>query len=170
MKKIILTAAAVFAFSFANAQDAKSFGFAKGDVLLGGNVTSVTNGQTVIYPTLSYFVTDEVALEAGIKSTSGGTAASSTDFSVGMKYQMMKLGERFNVFTGAKIESGDASTAFKAGVHLNYSLTQHLLVGWHLGDLISYIKPKTGDATTRIDLNEYSNFLNEANFSLIYKF
>ena len=31
MKKIILTAVAVFAFSFANAQDSKSFGFAKGD-------------------------------------------------------------------------------------------------------------------------------------------
>ncbi len=173
MKKIILTAAAVFAFSFANAQDAKSFGFVKGDVLLGGNVTSVTTpgttGQTVISPKISYFVTDKVALEAGISTSSGGVT-SSTDFSVGMKYQMMKLGERFNVFTGADLSFGDASTTFGAGVHLNYSVTQHLSVGWHLADLISYTKPKTGDATTRIDLNEYSNFLNEANFSLIYKF
>jgi outer membrane protein len=172
MKKIILTAAAVFAFSFANAQDKKDsgFGFVKGDFLLGGNVTSVTNGQTVIAPTLSYFISDKVALEAGITSRSGGTAASSTDFSVGMKYQMMKLGERFNVFTGAGLNIGDAMTSFGAGVHLNYSVTQHLSVGWHLGDLISYSKPKTGDATTTIDLNDYSNFLNRNNFSLIYKF
>jgi outer membrane protein len=170
MKKIILTAAAVFAFSFANAQDAKSFGFAKGDILLGGNVTSVTNGQTVISPMVSYFVTDKVALEAGITSRSGGTAASSTDFSVGMKYQMMKLGERFNVFTGAGLNVGDALTTFGAGVHLNYSVTQHLSVGWHLANFVSYSKPKTGDATTTINLNDYSNFLNRDNFSLIYKF
>jgi outer membrane protein len=170
MKKIILTAAAVFAFSFANAQDAKSFGFAKGDVLLGGNVTSVTNGSTVISPMLSYFVTDKVALEAGFTSVSSNNAGTTNLFSVGMKYQMMKLGERFNVFTGAGLNIGDALTTFGAGVHLNYSVTQHLSVGWHLGDLISYSKPKTGDATTTIDLNDYSNFLNRSNFSLIYKF
>ena len=170
MKKIILTAAAVFAFGFANAQDSKSFGFAKGDILLGGNVTSVTNGQTVISPMVSYFVTDKIALEAGITSTSGGNTASSTDFSVGMKYQMIKLGERFNVFTGANLMLGKDATAFGAGVHLNYSVTQHVSIGWHLGDLISYYKPKSGDATTVIDLNDYSNFLNRNNFSLIYKF
>ncbi len=172
MKKIILTAAAVLAISFANAQDKKDsgFGFVKGDFLLGGNVTSVTNGQTVIAPTVSYFISDKMALEAGIAARSGGTAGSSTDFSLGMKYQMLKLGERFNVFTGANLMLGKDMTSFAAGVHLNYSVTQHLSVGWHLGDLLSYSKPKTGDATTLINLNEYSNFLNRDNFSLIYKF
>ena len=42
MKKIFLTAAAVFALSFANAQDKKAastgFGYAKGDFVLGGNI------------------------------------------------------------------------------------------------------------------------------------
>jgi hypothetical protein len=170
MKKIILTAAAVFAISFANAQDAKSFGFKKGDFLLSGNVSSVTDGETKISPTLSYFISDKMALEAGITSKSGGTAGSSTDFNLGMKYNVLKLGERFNTFAGANLMFGENETTFGAGVHLNYSLTQHLSVGWHLGDLISYSKPKNGDATTRIDLNEYSNFLNTANFSLTYRF
>lgn len=170
MKKIILTAAAVFAFSFANAQDAKSFGFKKGDLLLSGNVSSVTDGETVIAPKLSYFISDKIALEAGIASKSGGVAGSSTDISLGMKYQMLTLGERFNVFTGADLMFGKDLTTFGAGVHLNYSLTQHLSVGWHLGDLISYSKPKNGDAITTIDLNDYSNFLNTANFSLTYRF
>ncbi|MSP85513.1 MAG: hypothetical protein EXR18_06800 [Flavobacteriaceae bacterium] len=170
MKKIILTAVAVFAFSFANAQDAKSFGFKKGDVLLGGNVSSVTDGPTVISPNLSYFISDKMALEVGVVSYSGGSGGSSTDFSLGMKYNMLQLGERFNVFTGAGFMFGDDQTTFDVGVHLNYSLTQHLSVGWHLGDLISYSKPKNDDATITIDLNDYSNFLNSANFSLLYKF
>ena len=101
MKKIILTAATVFAFSFANAQDAKSFGFKKSDFLLSGNVSSVTDGETKISPTLSYFISDKMALEAGITSKSGGTAGSSTDFNLGMKYNVLKLGERFNTFAGA---------------------------------------------------------------------
>ena len=172
MKKIILIVLAVLAISFANAQDKKDsgFGFVKGDFLLGGNVTSVTNGQTAIAPTFLYFISDKMALEAGIAYRSGGTAGSSTDFALGMKCQMLKLGERFNVFTGANLMIGTDLATFGVGLHLNYSLTQHLSVGWHPGDLFGVKFPKTSKGTTFVNLNEYTNFLNRDNFSLIYKF
>ena len=51
MKKILLSALAVFAFSFANAQEeTSSFGFSKGDFILEGNIgitsVSVPNGNS----------------------------------------------------------------------------------------------------------------------------
>ena len=48
MKKIILSAIAVCAFGFANAQDKESYGFASGDMYLGGRISySSTDDGTV---------------------------------------------------------------------------------------------------------------------------
>lgn len=77
MKKIILTVAAVFAMTFANAQDTKE-GFAKGDLYLSGtlNFSSEktgdfkTDGLTVA-PGLGYFITENLALEGQVAYLSG---------------------------------------------------------------------------------------------------
>ena len=75
MKKIILTVAAVFALSFANAQDKKegSEGFAKGDLYLTGLVgfSSESTGNQesssfTVAPGLGYFLTENVAIQANI--------------------------------------------------------------------------------------------------------
>ena len=80
MKKIILTVAAVFALTFANAQDKKesSEGFAKGDLYLSGTASysSVTRGDLkenvlILSPGVGYFLSKNLALEGQLGVISG---------------------------------------------------------------------------------------------------
>lgn len=85
MKKIILTVAAVFALSFANAQDKKAKsndGFSQGDVFVTGafTVNSTNNKNTEvktsgfeIAPQVNYFLTDNISLGAKIGYSSDKT-------------------------------------------------------------------------------------------------
>ena len=84
MKKIILTMAAVFALTFANAQDKKEKstgeGFSSGDLYLTGTAgfsSSKTgdakdNGFT-LSPGLGYFLSENLALEGALMINSGTT-------------------------------------------------------------------------------------------------
>ena len=84
MKKIILTMAAVFALTFANAQDKKEKstgeGFSNGDLYLTGTAgfsSSKTgdakdNGFT-LSPGLGYFLSENLALEGALMINSGTT-------------------------------------------------------------------------------------------------
>ncbi|REG94066.1 outer membrane beta-barrel protein [Flavobacterium aquicola] len=74
MKKIILTAVAVLAFGFANAQEK---GFTKGDLFISGavGVSSVKTGDVKeselnITPKVGYFATENIAVGATIGYTS----------------------------------------------------------------------------------------------------
>ena len=84
MKKIILTVAAVFALTFANAQDKKegSEGFAKGDLFLTGafNYSSTKAGDVktdglTLAPGIGYFLTDNVALVGALEIGSSKDAS-----------------------------------------------------------------------------------------------
>ena len=75
MKKIILTAVALLAFGFANAQEEEkgNGGFAKGDVFVSGAVTlsSAKKGDFKanafeIAPKVGYFVTENIAVGASV--------------------------------------------------------------------------------------------------------
>ena len=77
MKKLILSAAALFAFGFANAQDATTTtggkGFSNGDVFISGRVGissqstgEVKNSTFSIAPQLGFFVSDNIAIGAMI--------------------------------------------------------------------------------------------------------
>ena len=75
MKKVLLSALAVFAFGFANAQEEEKGdgGFAKGDVFVSGAVTfgsSKTGDFKVnafeIAPKVGYFVTENIAVGASV--------------------------------------------------------------------------------------------------------
>ena len=111
MKKIILTVAAVFALTFANAQDKKEKstgeGFSNGDLYLTGTAgfsSSKTgdakdNGFT-LSPGLGYFLSENLALEGALMinsstTNSGGTGAldnKTTGFGIaaGVKYSDKK--------------------------------------------------------------------------------
>ena len=88
MKKIILTVAAVFALSFANAQDKKenSEGLAKGDLVLTGSfsisnskaVTGVKTDGLTIAPGLGYMIDNNWALVGQIDYTSETVANDKT--------------------------------------------------------------------------------------------
>jgi outer membrane protein len=194
MKKIILTVAAVFALSFANAQDKKegSFGFGKGDIYLGGRVsyaseddgTTKTTGTTLA-PEAGYFISDNFAITLGLESTSfdnGVNKPSSFNVNLGGRYYFLNLGERFKTFTnfGINIGSNDpdnggdktSTFGFRGGLGINYFVTPKLAIDFGLSNVLSYQSQKTGsDKQTNIDLNAnvFNNFFNTASFGLIYK-
>lgn len=200
MKKIILTVAAVFAFGFANAQDKKAsgFGYAEGDIVLGGNITMGTtdNGTTKtsnsgIAPDVAYFITDKFAVELGIgfgntKTTTGNVTAktSTTDIAVGGRYYFLNLGERFKTYTsfglnfGSNDNGGNGATKTStlgvgAGLGMNYFLTPKIAINFGLGNVISYDSSKTGSAKTtgmNVNLNEFNNFFSKPTFGVSYKF
>ena len=80
MKKIFLTVAAVFAFGFANAQEATTTdgGFAKGDLFLSGGIgfSSEKTGDVKssgfnFSPAIGYFISENIALGARLDINSG---------------------------------------------------------------------------------------------------
>ncbi|NBW27504.1 MAG: porin family protein [Flavobacteriaceae bacterium] len=179
MKKIILTAVAVFAFSFANAQDSKSFGFAKGDIYATGTVssssTSVSGSSTAtnFAPSVGYFVTDAIALEAGFSTASSGNVKSS-DFQVGAAY-VFNAKNQFstNVSLGLAFGSGTDGGDYKSmglqlAYGLNYFVSNHFAVRANIAGL-SYVSvtPNGGSAVsnTTIGLD-----MSSLSLGLVYKF
>ena len=178
MKKIILTMAAVFALTFANAQDKKekkeaSFGFSEGDFYLGGRVqynstkndngtTSVTTTTTNFSPEAGYFLSDKFAITAGlaIGGTDNGTTKDKTfGVKVGGRYYFLNLGERFKTFTNFGIGFGSddngGNSAPKTntlsvggGLGMNYFITPSLAIDFGLANVLSYDSSKTDSAKT----------------------
>src|SRR5690554_4554520 len=81
MKKLILSAMAVFALSFAHAQEEEStFGFGEGDIFVEGNIgfgstnnknTEVKTSSFEFNPKAGYFISEDLAvgLELGFGSS-----------------------------------------------------------------------------------------------------
>jgi outer membrane protein len=195
MKKIILSAIAVCAFGFANAQDKDSYGFAKGDMYLGGTISylSEDNGgvkttSNTIAPEFGYFLSDNLALTAGLELTSednGTTKPKTTVISVGGRYYFLNVGERFKTFTNFGLRSGSTDSGVAgadktstlglgAGIGVNYWITSKWAVDFGLTDVFSYTSSKTGDVkSTEMSLdinNKYNNIFAAAKLGLIYKF
>lgn len=94
MKKVLLTAVAVFAFGFANAQEETSSGFSKGSMFVSGAVT-LSSSKTgdfktnsfEIAPKVGYFVTENVAIGGMLGYTSDkvdfGDTATNTGLGLG---------------------------------------------------------------------------------------
>ncbi|MEO0037856.1 MAG: hypothetical protein RIQ59_1067 [Bacteroidota bacterium] len=200
MKKIILTVAAVFALSFANAQDKKEsgFGYAKGDIVLGGNIkmssstdevggVSTKTSSSMIGPDVAYFIDDNFALELGLaigSSKVGTTTTATSNIAVGARYYFLNLGERFKTYTnfGLNFGSNDnggngaektSTLGLGAGLGMNYFLTSKVAINFGLGNVISYDSSKTGDAKSssmNVNLNEFNNFFSKPTFGVSYKF
>ena len=98
MKKIILSALAVCAFTFSNAQETETStetaGFAKGDMFISGqvgfNTTStgdVKNNDFSFAPRAAFFVSDNIAvgakLEIGSDKADNGVVDTQDDFTLG---------------------------------------------------------------------------------------
>ena len=197
MKKIILTVAAVFALSFANAQDKKEsgFGFAKGDIVLGGNIKTssstdaagVKSSSSMIGPDVAYFIDDNFALELGLaigNSKVGSASRATSNIAVGARYYFLNLGERFKTYTNFGLNFGSddnggngaektSTLGLGAGIGMNYFLTSKVAINFGLGNVISYDSSKTGSASTssmNINLNEFNNFFNQPTFGVSYRF
>jgi outer membrane protein len=205
MKKIILTVAAVFAFGFANAQDKEKkggFGFSEGDFYLGGMINfssdkdelgsaSTTTSALEFSPEAGYFVTDKLAITAGLsignsKVDNGTNEVKNNTFgaNVGIRYYFLDMGERFKTYASAGLGFGSDDNGgngaektntfgLGAGLGINYFVTENLAIDFGLSNVLSFNSEKTGDAkSTSINgtINEFDNFFNTATFGLIYKF
>ncbi len=136
MKKVILSAAALFAFAFANAQEAETpaFGFTKGNIIVEGNIQFSSSkeedeiGETKVNefnfnPKAGYFITDKfaVGIELGVGSEKteetpdGGetTEIKSNNFDAGVfgRYYFLDLGQRFKTY--AEVGVGFGSEKFE---------------------------------------------------------
>ncbi len=133
MKKVILSAAALFAFAFANAQEttteAPAFGFTKGNIFVEGNlqfnsskeeqdgVESKENNFN-FNPKAGYFITDKfaVGVELGIGSSKTEDSApgvptdetKTNSFGAGVfgRYYFLNLGQRFKTYAEAGVGFG----------------------------------------------------------------
>ncbi|MQP23752.1 outer membrane beta-barrel protein [Flavobacterium sp. LMO8] len=131
MKKVLLSAVALLAFGFANAQEeeAKTFGFAKGDMFVEGNINFSTVKEDLgngfedtansfnFNPKAGYFLTDKIALgvELGVGSSKleesspgGSDESTSNNFGAGVfaRYYFLDLGQRFKTYTEAGLGFG----------------------------------------------------------------
>ena len=136
MKKIILSAVALIAFGFANAQDATTvatdapaFGFTEGDILLEGNLSfSSTNDKNTetktndisFNPKAGYMVTENLAIGIEVNVGSGKTEVDGTEvdkssnFGAGAfaRLYFLPLGERFKPYA----EVGAGFNSSKSGL------------------------------------------------------
>ncbi|MCF6133000.1 porin family protein [Flavobacterium wongokense] len=144
MKKIILTVAAVFALTFANAQDKKEStgeGFSNGDLYLTGTVgfnsTKVGDFKAdgwELSPGVGYFIADNLAIE-GKLNIMGGKNYEDV-FNDGDLYEVKTTG--FGIAAGVKYFWTPASKfSLSIGGNLSYDSVKRDITG--LGDSTSKI-------------------------------
>ena len=142
MKKLLLSALAVCAFTFSNAQETETtetFGFAQGDIFVEGNLgfdskndknTEEKSNGFNFNPKAGYFLSDDLAVgaELMVGSTKGkdividgmvmasGNDVKTSNFGAGVfaRYYFLELGKRFKVNTEFGIDFG--STKYDDGV------------------------------------------------------
>jgi hypothetical protein len=141
MKKIILTALAVLAFGFANAQEQTK----KGKWLIEANTNfgastvgntsfqlASSDGETAwnLGAEAGYFVADNLAIKAGLGYGDDGSDFNSSVFSykVGAKYYLMNKFPLEASFTGASIEDFNENPSY-LGLQAGYA--------WFLGPNVS---------------------------------
>ncbi|GIZ09453.1 OmpW family outer membrane protein [Flavobacterium sp. UMI-01] len=173
MKKVILSAVALLAISFAKAQDgAKDFNFSKGNILVEGNLgfastndknTEEKTNSFIFTPQAGYFLTDKfaVGVKLGFASYKEEESGVDTDkgnaFSAGVfgRYYFLDLGQRFKTYVNAGVDfvnSKEGLAEIKengvnvgAGIGVNYFVTDCILLNFGLTNILSY-------QTSKVDL------------------
>jgi outer membrane protein len=197
MKKIILTVAAVFAFGFANAQEATTTdgGFAQGDLFLSGGIgfsssktgDVKTNGVN-FSPAIGYFISENIALGARLDVDSGkvdnGVAETKTSgfgveafgryyFTPAAKFSV--FGELAVGVGSSKTEVGNVENKSKtfgvnAGAGVSYFLSNNWAIeaGW--AGLGYNTDDNGGNGAEKTNTFGLNVDLSSINFGLIYKF
>lgn len=140
MKRIVLTLAAVFAFGFSNAQDAKSTAnagqTAKGKWLIEANTgfgaahaadTSFglrsEDGETTwsIGAEGGYFVMDDLAIKAGLGYVDMGDDFSEFTYKIGAKYYIISQIPVQLDYSGASVKDADENPSY-LGIQGGYAI------------------------------------------------
>lgn len=183
MRKIILTAIAVFGFTFANAQTG---GFSKGDVFISGALTvgSVKTGDVKtssfeIEPKAGYFVTENIAI--GAKLGYGTVKDVSDAFTAGAfgRYYFTPVSQ-FSVFGQAGLDytsikdkiTDTKSNEFgvNVGLGLSYFLSNHFAIEATWAGLGYSVNDNGGDGANKTNSFGFGSDLRSVNFGVVYKF
>lgn len=199
MKKIILTAVAIAAFGFANAQDKKSegAGFSSGDVFVTGAVSITSSNDKYtdtkesgfgITPKVGYFFTENIALGAKIGYASAKTKVmgdttmdnSTVNFGVFGRYYFTPASQ-FSIFTELGVDyvtmkNNMAPTSKVNGIGAGLSLGLNYFVSSNFALEANYAGLAFASAKSDApDAKSVSTFALGANLSavsigLLYKF
>jgi outer membrane protein W len=198
MKKIILTVAAVFAFGFANAQDAtpETKGLSKGDMWAEGSF-SFRSGDVEdswsFTPQIGYMINEKTGI-GGFLALSGSKDNFTEDkegtFGIGgfVRYYFLSLGSdkafqaygEFGLGYSAltnEPNGGSKSTdsAMNANIDLgmNYFFTNNWAATFTLANILSYnnTNPENGDNSSdlNVNVNLFNNIFAQPQFGLLYK-
>ena len=199
MKKIILTAAAIFAFGFANAQDKKEAsgeGFANGDVFVSGGfgfgsdkTGDFKESAFKIAPAVGFFVADDIAVGARISlitltESQPNTPDDKTNvlntevfgrYYLTPSSKFSTFGELAVGFGSRKDEQGNASTTSKtfgvnAGIGFNYFLTSNWSIEAGWAGLGFNSDDNGGNGAEKTSSFGLNVDLSAINFGLNYKF
>ncbi|MEO0037857.1 MAG: hypothetical protein RIQ59_1068 [Bacteroidota bacterium] len=200
MKKIVLTVAAVFVLSFANAQDKKESdeGFSKGDVFMSGsfNISNSKWASSGNYeesaftfaPSLGYFVSENFALGLGLNLSNSSAKATSSSaesktstvglalmgryyFTPSSKFSSFVHGE-FDYLT-MTMDPGSLKAngyGFAIAPGFNYFVSKNLALETSIG-MLSYASAKADVAGAQASTNfKLGLDFSKINFGLSYKF
>jgi hypothetical protein len=197
MKKIILTVAAVFVLSFANAQDdAKNVkGFSKGDMWAEGSF-SFRSGDVedswAFTPKIGFMIKEKIGV-GGFLALSGRKNIADDKFGtfgIGgfVRYNFLSLGsdKAFQAYGELGLgysalteepNGGSKSTdsALNANIDLgmNYFFTPHWAATFELANILSYnnSNPETGSNSSdlNVNVNLFNNIFAQPQFGLLYK-
>lgn len=194
MKKLLLSAVAVFAFTFANAQDGE--GFSKGDVFVSGSVGfnsskqgDAKSNEFSFSPAAGYFLTENIAAGARLNVVSGENTDESTYSEFGAEVfgrYYFTPASKFSLFGElavgfgnektereiglVKVETKHSNFGVNAGVGVNYFLSNNFAIEakWAgLGYNSRKLDADGADAENTFGLNVD---LSSINLGLVYKF
>lgn len=194
MKKLLLSAVAVFAFTFANAQDGE--GFSKGDVFISGSVGfnsskqgDAKSNEFSFSPAAGYFLTENIAAGARLNVVSGENTDESTYSEFGAEVfgrYYFTPASKFSLFGElavgfgnektereiglVKVETKHANFGVNAGVGVNYFLSSNFAIEakWAgLGYNSRKADVDNAEAENKFGLNVD---MSSINLGLVYKF
>lgn len=198
MKKIILSLVAVFAFSFANAQDVPAGnGFVKGNKFVEGSLF-IKSGDNVqdswsFNPSMGYMLDNKWAIGGRLNFGGGDLINNSGKYSnIGVtafaRYYFLTLGasKSFNAYGEVGLgytsktndpDLGNKTTdgAMNANVDLgmNYFFTSHWAVTFELANILSYnsYNPENAGSSSdlEVNVNLYKNIFDQPTFGLLYR-
>lgn len=197
MKKILLSAVAVMAFGFANAQDAEgTAGFAKGDLFVSGSLGFTTSKEgeakttnVNFSPMLAYFITENIALGGQLTIGSGKTEVGPVEsknnslginaigryyftpaksFSIFGQAQVGYLNTKEEPATGGEVKVNTFNIGVGPG--MSYFVSSNFAIEAGLG-VLNYTseKPDVDGAEARNTFNLNLD-LSNVNFGVVYKF
>lgn len=192
MKKLLLTAAAVFAFGFANAQEG---GFAKGDIFVSGafGINSEKTGDAKssgfeIEPKVGFFVTENIAIggKLGYRTENEENAFGNktTDeaaltigafgryfFTPASKFSLFgQLGVDYSSIDNKLADDQEKETGINLGLGLNYFVSKNFSIEATWAGLGYTSNDNGGNGADKTNSFGLGADLRSINFGLTYKF